>query len=105
MPFDRYFLKDVPQGVFIKEARALQGLLTNTAISEAFKVWPANIFELDGEEIISKITERREKLVDFAREFKIILDSKEPLDEPLKGSEELELNGKQLTCFECLSPD
>ena len=53
-PFDVYFMRDIPQTVFEKEARQLQVLLTDQAINESFGVWSNDIFELDGNEIIAK---------------------------------------------------
>lgn len=102
MPFDIYFLKNIPREDFIKEAQKLQGLLTNSVIDESFKVWPKVIYELDGETIINSIRSRRDMLPQIAKEFYDIINKMDYLDEPLKGSEDLELPSHLIGCFDCL---
>ncbi len=99
--FDVYFLQDIPESVFVEEAKSLQKLLTDEKIDNAFKAWPDAIYDLDGEEISKKIKSRRNDLVDYAIRFKTILDKKPLLTEPLKGSEALELPNNLLACFGC----
>lgn len=99
--FDVYFLKDVPENVFVEEAQALQRLLTDQDIHNAMSLWPPQIYELDGQDIEAKLKGRRSELVNYARGFKKILDEKDYLEEPLKGSEDIEYNGHYVKCFEC----
>ena len=101
-PFDVYFMKDIPETIFIQEAEKLQFLLTDEAISSSFSVWPKEIFKLDGEELIKKIKSRRENLKEYAAQFKKVLKESGALEEPLKGSEDLNLNKEQMQCFNCL---
>lgn len=100
-PFDVYFLQKTPESVFIKEAEALQHLLTDEVIEQALRLWSKELYELDAHHISEKIKARRNVLVDYAKGFKKVLDKKSLLTEPLKGSEDLELSKGQLACFEC----
>lgn len=100
-PNDVYFLRYTPETIFIQEAQKLQELMSDEAIDSAFKVWPDNIYALDGDEIKSKIKSRRENLVETAREFHRIISEKKLLSEPLKGSEDIEISQQLMQCFEC----
>lgn len=102
-PFDVYFLKNVPESVFIAQAENLQKRLDNDVINMAFQEWPRQIYELDGDEIITKIISRRENLIEYSRQFKKILNERQLLSEPLVGSEDLNLNEEQLKCFDCMA--
>ncbi|WP_339715687.1 hypothetical protein [uncultured Kriegella sp.] len=102
MDFDVYFLHKTDRSVFLHEAKYLQNTLTDKAIADAFKIWPEQIFELNGEEIIEKIKERRKDLEKYASKFKDVLDEKSLLTEPLKGSKDVKLSNGLLGCFECL---
>ena len=104
-PFDVYFLRNTPEKNFIEEARALQQILCDKAIEEAFKAWPPAIAALDEEEISEKIRNRRDHLVEYATAFKRAIDEREVLTEPLKGSEDLRLKPGLLNCFECESKE
>lgn len=99
--FDVYFLKDIPEAIFVEEAQQLQTLLTDSAIAQALNLWPPQIYALDGEDIKAKLKNRRDDLVAYARAFKKLLDEKEYISEPLKGSEDIEYNGHYIKCFEC----
>lgn len=99
--FDVYFLQNVPESVFVEEAKHLQTALTDEVIENALHLWPKNLYELDGAEIAEKIRSRRNDLVDYAKGFKAILDEQPLLTEPLKGSEDLELPEALLECFGC----
>ncbi|WP_237332553.1 hypothetical protein [Zobellia amurskyensis] len=102
MDFDTYFLRNIDEKIFIQEAKYLQTNLTDKAIIEAFKVWPREIYDLNGEEIIEKIAERRSELVEYAIKFKEVLNQRQPLTKPLKGSKDNEISPKLIKCFECL---
>ncbi|TVZ14555.1 hypothetical protein [Maribacter sp. MAR_2009_72] len=100
-PFDIYFMKDFDENIFKVEARELQVLLSDEEITKAFAVWPKEIRELDADNLIGKIKQRRNDLVTYAKEFHDVVASAEPVTEPLNGSEDLKLNDTQLTCFSC----
>lgn len=101
-PFDIYFLRGTPGEVYEKEARGLQEVFTEANIRNALqKAWPEALFEINGEEIVSKILQRKNDLVEYALEFREIIEAKEPLTAPLKGSEDIKLSPIQLECFEC----
>ena len=100
-PFDRYFLINTDEKLFIAEAEKLQKLLTDTILNEALNAWPKKIKALNGTEIIEKIKSRRANLVNYAKEFKQEIDAKGLVLEPLKGSEKLKLPKKLLRCFDC----
>ena len=99
--FDIYFLKNIPESVFLEEAEILQELVTDQTIDEALHVWPEDLYDLDGKTIAKKLQSRRKDLLEYAKGFKKILDSKEYVSEPLKGSEDLKLPAAMLHCFEC----
>ncbi len=99
--FDVYFLKSTPETVFIHEAQQLQQLLTDQAIENAVRTWPSQIYDLDGQDIIKKLKSRRDALLSYAKVFKKILDDRDYPTKPLKGSEDLDLKGHYLKCFEC----
>ncbi len=75
--------------------------MTDSAIHEAFDIWPKSIRMNDGPEIISAIKERRSNLVEIAFAYFDILKKKAVLSEPLKGSEETDLSENLLKCFDC----
>lgn len=99
--FDAYFLKSTPEAVFVEEAERLQQLLTDAVIDKALQQWPPQIYALNGKEIASNLKSRRDDVVAYAKAFKRILDTKDYPAKPLKGSEDLELEGHYLKCFEC----
>ena len=100
-PFDVYFLKDIPESIFIEEANNLKKTLTDETIDKALHLWPKNIYDLDAKIISEKIKSRRDDLLDYAKGFRMILNEKPLLSEPLKGSEHLQLSEQLLSCFEC----
>ena len=67
--FDYSFLYDLPEEVFVEEARDLQVALTDEVIEAAIRQWPPAVFAADGERIIAHLKERRGDLVRYAREF------------------------------------
>ncbi len=100
-PFDRYFLIDTPKEIYIEQAKQLQESLSDKAIEEAFQVWPEQISKLDQAEISEKIKGRRDDLVEYAEAFHRLIQEKGKLTEPLKGSEDEEIDDKLIPCFEC----
>lgn len=100
-PIDRYILYNTPEQLFIQEAQHLQKALTDEKIETALRTWPNTFYELDGAEIAEKIAHRRDDLIDHAVEFRKVIQEKGLLEEPLKGSEDLELNPGLQKCFDC----
>lgn len=100
-PFDRYFLLETDKELFVEEAKKLQQLLSDEFLNDALKVWPKNIADLDGQEIISKMKERRDDMVEYAIKFNAIIKKQGPVNEALKGSEDLELGPDLKGCFNC----
>ena len=99
--FDRYFLLHVPMEVFLEQARYIQNNLTDAAIEKSFKVWPRELYDLDGETIINKIKSRRDNIVKYAEDFKIAIDQQGELTEAIMGSDKLDLPENVFRCFEC----
>ena len=100
-PFDQYFLINTSEELFVEQAKQLQKLLTDEVLEQSLSVWPKQIAEIDGEEIISKIKSRRDHLIEYAKQFKVEIDKKGLVNQPLKGSEDINLPEKLLQCFEC----
>ena len=100
-PFDQYFLINTSEELFVEQAKQLQQLLTDEVLDQSLSVWPKQIAEIDGEEIISKIKSRRDHLIEYAKQFKVEIDKKGLVNQPLKGSEDINLPEKLLQCFEC----
>ncbi len=101
MPFDIYFLQNVPKEVFAMEARKLQNLLTDDVLKESLRIWPKEIYNLDGEAIYSIVKHRRDQLQEYAIRFQEILTEKKLLTEPLKGSDGEQFPQDLLRCFDC----
>ncbi len=102
-PFDQYFLLNTDVSMFIEQAQKLQLLLNDSVLEDALSVWPKQISDIDGEEIINKIKSRRDNLVGYSKAFKTSIDKKGKLQENLKGSEDLNIPLKLKACFECLN--
>ncbi|WP_324721306.1 hypothetical protein [Salinimicrobium sp. HB62] len=100
-PFDLYFLKGVSKDLFISEARYIQQQLTDEKIDLAIKAWPKNLVRLNGNEIAAKLKSRRDKLVKYATEFHEVIEEKDAVQVPLKGSEDLDLPLSLIKCFDC----
>lgn len=100
-PIDRYILYNTPKELFVNEAKSLQQTLTDQKIEAALRTWPDAFYELDAAEIAEKISHRRDNLIDHAVKFRKVIQEKGLLEEPLKGSEDLELNPGLQKCFEC----
>ena len=100
-PFDLYFLKGIPEDIFIEEAKFLQEKLSDAKIAAALEQWPQRLVELNGKEIASNLKHRRDDLQKYALKFRKVIEESEFSREPLKGSEDLELPPGLLKCFEC----
>lgn len=100
-PFDRYFLLRTPKSFFISEANALQDIFIDEVIHSSLDVWPKNIADLNGKDILEKMKSRIVDLEDYAVEFHRVINAQGVLTENLKGSEDLSLPKELLACFEC----
>lgn len=100
-PFDRYFLINTSEDLFISEAKTLQMLLSDDVINRALEVWPQNISDLNGKELTDKIKSRRDDLVEYAIAFKLEIDKQGIVKEVLKGSDGNDFSEKLMHCFEC----
>lgn len=68
--FDRHFLNEVGKGQWIVAAADLQTRLTDEVIEASVRQnWPAEIFSRDGEEIITILKERRDRLIEFSTRY------------------------------------
>ncbi len=101
-PIDVYFLRNVPEEVFISEAKFLQKVFSNQRIEKAFDTWPQELNILNKEDISEKLKNRRENLVKYAKEFREEINKRDLLSEPLKGSEDTKLPANLVKCFDCL---
>ncbi|MCM4160184.1 hypothetical protein FHG64_04635 [Antarcticibacterium flavum] len=101
-PVDVYFLKNTPVDIYETEAAFLQQALTNEKITAALKMWNEDFYRQDGKEIAAKIIQRRENLMEYAMAFRKIVEERDWLKEPLKGSEDIDLPPGLIKCFECL---
>lgn len=100
-PFDLYFLKNVSEKIFIEEAKALQESLTDEKMAAAMQQWPRELQQLNGDEILEKLISRRDKLQEYAIDFREEIERLDYPEVPLKGSEDLELPAHLKKCFEC----
>tara|TARA_R110002049_G_scaffold242357_1_gene416201 strand:- start:40120 stop:41346 length:1227 start_codon:yes stop_codon:yes gene_type:complete len=100
--FDVYFLQNISEEVFIREAKYIQNRLTNQDIEKAFRKWNTELYNLHAKEIINKLKYRTDNLETIATKFKAILDSRPLLQKPLKGSEDMLLDEALIKCFDCI---
>ncbi|QHI34949.1 hypothetical protein IMCC3317_02940 [Kordia antarctica] len=99
--FDIYFLHNTPETIFIEQANYIQTHLTDNDIENALRYWNDDLYNLHAKDIASKIKARRDNLLEYAKEFKRVLDTKPLLENPLKGSEREDVSAEKLKCFEC----
>jgi hypothetical protein len=64
--FDRSFLTVLSKEDWVKIAEELKKDLTDEKIEVAIRQWPDEIYDLHGEEIITKLKSRRDKLTEYA---------------------------------------
>lgn len=64
--FDRFFYTEADLNVWLEQAEFIKKNLTDEVIESAIKSWPPEIYELNGEAIISKLRERRDDLTNYA---------------------------------------
>lgn len=66
--FDRSFLTNLSEQEWISMAKELKSRLTDDVIENAIKSFPEALYEINGENIISKLKSRRDKLELYALE-------------------------------------
>ena len=64
--FDRFFITEADWSVWQEQAEFIKENLTDDVIESAIKSWPTEIFELNGEVIISKLKQRRDDILIYA---------------------------------------
>jgi len=67
--FDRSFLSQLTKEDFLRIAKEVQVTLTDDVIQDAFRVWPKEIYDINGDAIVEKLKQRREVLVGYAEQF------------------------------------
>ena len=78
---DGAFLYDVPEEVFVDEARALATSLPDDAVRAALRrAWSAEVYRLDGERVAGHLIARRPALERYARRFREVIRSRGPVD-------------------------
>jgi hypothetical protein len=70
---DRRMANEVTQQQWISIATEIQQALTDQVIESAIQKLPPEIFPISGNEIISSLKQRRNKLVDYARDYYLFL--------------------------------
>ncbi len=76
MYIDRSFLTQMTKANWIAIADSMKVSLTDSVIDEAFKDWPKEIYEIDGEIIKAKLRNRRDHLPEYAEEYYTVLAKK-----------------------------
>lgn len=71
--FDRTFTNETDLGDWLRIANDLKNRISDEAIEKAIREMPAEIFELHGKEIISKLKTRRDDLPEYAKEHYLFL--------------------------------
>lgn len=66
---DRYFMTKPNLEDWLQQAHMLQEELTDEVIVKAFEVWPKEIYDLHGDEIIRKLKNRRDQLHIYAEDY------------------------------------
>jgi hypothetical protein len=67
--FDRYFMTEPDLEAWLAQAKSLQAALRDEVIEKAFEVWPSEIYDLRGEEIVNKLKNRRDLLHVYAEDY------------------------------------
>jgi len=66
---DRFFTSEMGLDDWVKIAKDLQVALTDVVIAQSIQQLPPEIFAVSGNELIEKLKNRREQLVDFSSEY------------------------------------
>ncbi|HWJ28699.1 MAG TPA: hypothetical protein VNS32_19300, partial [Flavisolibacter sp.] len=66
---DRQLTNEVPEQVWIDQAKDLQRVLTDEVIEKSVRQMPPEVFKISGEEIISKLKSRRNLLENYAKRY------------------------------------
>ncbi len=70
---DRLLLSGLPRETWIRVAKELQQNLTDEVLEKAFDLWPSEIFDLNGEDIMQKFKARRARFPEIAERYYKIL--------------------------------
>lgn len=64
--FDRSFLTEPDEEEWVNTAKDLQQRMTDEVIERSIRSWPKEIYDLHGQEVITKLKARRSQLVPYA---------------------------------------
>jgi len=70
---DKKYLNELTLNDWISVADSMKSELTDEVIKTAISSWPDTIYKLNGEEVIRKLINRRNKLAEYAAEYYFIL--------------------------------
>jgi len=70
---DPFFTNEMSMDDWINAAKSLQQSLTDAVIEQSIRGLPPEIFAVSGKELIEKLKSRREQLVDYARQYYLVL--------------------------------
>jgi hypothetical protein len=70
---DRFFTNKLTLADWVRAAKSLQQVLTDTVIAQSVQQLPPEIFAVSGEELIKKLKARREQLIHFATRYYLFL--------------------------------
>lgn len=66
---DRMFLNDLEENEWTREAESLQQVLDDSLISYSIHQLPPELYPISGPDIIEKLKSRRDKLVEYAKDY------------------------------------
>lgn len=70
---DPFFTNEMTMDDWVNAATGLQQSLTDAVIEQSIRGLPPEIFAMSGNELIEKLKSRREQLVDYARQYYLVL--------------------------------
>ena len=70
---DRYLTSQLTEDDWVSIAEDMKQGITDEVIESAIGEWPDAIYELDGEDIVSKLKERRDDLPEYARQYYLVI--------------------------------
>ncbi len=71
--FDRYFLNQANEEVWIQEAKNLKEWITDEILNQALKDLPKQAYEYNGEELVEVLKLRRDRIDQFAKRYYKVL--------------------------------
>ena len=71
--FDRDFLTELSREEWVQIVEELKSKLTDEVIENAIRRWPDEVYQITGEEVISKLKAQRENLMEYAMHHYLFL--------------------------------